>query len=140
MANKFAKGEFIPKNPAKYIGSHPIIYRSSWELAMMRCFDNHPFVINWASETIMIPYVSPLDGRYHKYFPDFLVIYMDKNGKKIGEVIEIKPLNQSDESKAKSKRDKLSVVVNHAKWNAAIAWCKLKGLKFRVMTKDQLFR
>jgi hypothetical protein len=68
------KGTFLPKNPSKYNGnSKNIIYRSNWELRVMKYFDDHPNVIWWASEELPIPYVSPVDNKTHRYFPDFIV-------------------------------------------------------------------
>ena len=59
---RYAKGEFVMKNPQKYCGnlSKQIIYRSSWEYALMEKFDTHPNVIAWASESIVIYYKNPL--------------------------------------------------------------------------------
>lgn len=132
-------GEFIPKNPSKYVGSYPIIYRSSWELAFMRKADSHPNIINWASETIKIPYYNPITSKYTVYVPDFLVVYEDKNGKRHQELIEIKPKSQTVLSEAKSRRDKLSLAINAAKWKAAAAWCRKHNIFFRVMTEEDIF-
>ena len=65
------KGMFKPKNPQKYRGDPTnIIYRSSFELKLMVYLDQHPEVISWGSEEIIIPYKSPIDNRYHRYFVD----------------------------------------------------------------------
>jgi hypothetical protein len=92
---KFASGIFIPTHIEKYIGKGKIIYRSSWELMFMRFCDNHPFVVKWASESIKIPYKNPLTNQQSLYVPDFLIVYMDKNGKMHNELIEIKPSTQT---------------------------------------------
>jgi len=43
---KTYKGLFKPKNPKKYNGdSTNIIYRSSWELRVMKWLDEHPKVV-----------------------------------------------------------------------------------------------
>lgn len=136
---KWNQGIFKPKNTEKYIGNLPITYRSSWERTLMNVFDNHPNVEQWASESIQIPYVSPFDGRWHKYIPDFLVVYTDKNGKKHGEVIEVKPSTQTHPELARSKRDKEAIILNQAKWQYAIEWCKKQGLEFRIMTEEQIY-
>jgi hypothetical protein len=65
---------------------------------------------------------------------------MDRNGKKHGELIEIKPASQAIAESARSKRDKEAVIVNMAKWKSAQAFCKQKGLTFRVMTEFDLYR
>jgi len=103
--------------------------------------DTHNNVTHWASEALAIPYRSPLDGKIHKYIPDFFVVYQNKYGKSIAEVVEIKPKKQSlIESRAASARDKIVVAINHAKWQAAMAYCKTQGYTFRVITEDDLFR
>ena len=42
------------------------------------------------------------------YVPDFIMVYQNKNGKKIGELVEIKPKAQTLIEKAKDKNDKAS--------------------------------
>ena len=135
-----ARGKYTIRNPEKYAGTRKPIYRSSWEWAFMQFCDNNPSVIGWASEAVRIPYKNPLTGKTTTYVPDFFVQYQDANGKKRSEVIEIKPSNQSTmEGAGKSKNRQLAVVQNMAKWEAATAWCKQKGLRFRVVTENDLF-
>ena len=65
-------GRYIPTKPEKYKGNPmKIIYRSLWERRLMVYCDQNDKVIEWGSEEIIIPYYSPLDGRTHRYFPDF---------------------------------------------------------------------
>jgi hypothetical protein len=140
MANKWAKGQFIPKNPEKYGGKGKIIYRSSWEWRFMQFCDTNPAVLTWASESVRIPYKNPLTGKNTSYVPDFLVMYVDKNGQKHAELIEIKPSAQATmEAAGKSMRNKASVAINTAKWIAAKAWCKAQGITFRVITEKDMF-
>jgi len=140
MAN-WAQGIYTPKNPQKYVGKHKPKYRSGWELTFMTFCDTHNNVTHWASESMAIPYRSPLDGKVHNYIPDFFVVYQNKYGKAIAEVVEIKPKKQSlIESRSASARDRAVVAVNHAKWAAATAYCKMQGFAFRVITEDDLFR
>jgi hypothetical protein len=136
----YSSGKFIPKNPRKYIGKMPIVFRSSWELSMQKLLDTHPNVIKWSSESITMPYLNPLTKRWTLYVPDFLVIYIDKNGQTHGEIIEIKPMKESLTEHAKSKRDKATQAINYAKWSAAVGYCKKRGLTFRVMTEHDLFK
>ena len=138
--SKFAQGVFQPTNPAKYVGKKSPRYRSGWEMAFMRFCDTNDHVLQWASESIVIPYRHPLTGKMTNYVPDFLVVYRDKNNTMKAEVVEIKPKKQSIiESKA-SNRDRAVVAVNYAKWAAAEKWCKRAGLVFRVITEDDIFR
>lgn len=139
MAN-FAQGVFTPKNPNKYVGKHKPRYRSGWELTFMIFCDTNKSVINWASEAMQIPYRHPLTGKQTVYIPDFFVLYEDKLGQKKAEIVEIKPKKQSlIESKAASLKERATVAVNHAKWEAAMAYCKRAGLTFRVITEDDIF-
>jgi hypothetical protein len=137
---KYAQGFFIPKNPEKYVGNGKIRYRSSWELTFMMFADSNPKVIKWASESIQIPYRNPLSGKQTIYVPDFFVVYQDRNGKTISELIEIKPKAQTMiTEKTRSARDRASIAVNHYKWQAAQAWCSRMGIKFRVITENDIF-
>jgi hypothetical protein len=137
---KFAQGIFTPKNPAKYVGKHKPRYRSGWELTFMMFCDSNNNVISWASEALAIPYRHPLTGKVTQYVPDFFVLYEDKFGRKKAEIVEIKPKKQSlIESKVASAKDKMIVAINHAKWAAAMAYCKQQGLTFRVLTENDIF-
>jgi hypothetical protein len=136
---RYSQGLYVPKNPEKYIGKNKPKYRSSWELRVMQYFDTSKGVLGWASESIAVPYRNPLTGKIASYYPDFFVQYMNKNGKQIAEVIEVKPRSQSSLMEAKSKNDQLHAVVNMAKWTAAKLWCKQQGFNFRVITEVDIF-
>ncbi len=136
---KFHQTVFTPKNPNKYVGTYPIVSRSSWELAVMRMADSHPNIIYWASESIKIPYFNPIKKKNSIYVPDFLFVYEDVNGVRHSELIEVKPAKQSSVRLAKTKSDKLALQINAFKWKAAEAFCKKNGLKFRIVTEDHLF-
>ena len=136
---RFARGKYVLKNPEKYIGIKTPTYRSGWEHAFMRLCDEHPNVAKWASESIKIPYRHPFTGQYTIYVPDFFIAYVDKNGKPHAEVIEIKPENQTLLEKAKSRMNQGQLIVNKAKWQSAQAWCKNKGLRFRIVNEKDLF-
>ena len=137
--SKYSQEYFNAKNPHKIIGNARPFYRSSWELAMMTFLDSHPSVIQWASESVRIPYKNPLTGRQSQYVPDFLVLYKDKNGAQRAELVEVKPKKEAMLENAKSKRDKAFLMINQAKWAAAMAWCKKNGVTFRLITEDHLF-
>lgn len=139
MAN-YSQGKYQVKNTNKYIGTGVPRYRSGWELTFMMFCDNHDSVLQWASESVQIPYRNPLTGKNTIYVPDFFVLYKDKFGKQKAEIVEIKPKKQTlIESRVTSARDKAAVVLNHAKWGAAMAYCKRIGCTFRVITEDDLF-
>lgn len=142
---KTYKGIFKPKNPLKYKGDvKNIVYRSSWELRLMRYFDEHKEVTQWASEEVAIPYISPLDGRIHRYFPDFIIVKINNNRKHVI-MIEVKPATQTTEPKKQKKITKAYINevrtwgINRAKWDAAERYCKERGWVFQIMTEKHIF-
>ena len=140
------RGRYIPKNPQKYKGDYTnIVYRSLWERQFMVYCDNTSTVIEWGSEEVIIPYISPLDERIHRYFPDFYIKVKKPGGTIKRMIIEIKPKKQcSPPEKNPTKKTKrwLSEVktwgVNSAKWKYAGEWCKDNGMEFRILTEDDL--
>jgi hypothetical protein len=138
------KGIFRPTNPSKYKGDpNNVIYRSSWELKLMIYLDRHPEVIQWSSEEIVIPYRSPIDGRLHRYFPDFYV-KKEVNGKIETLLIEVKPKVQTRPPAVQKKRTKkyinevMTWGINEAKWKAAKNFCEDRNWKFMLMTEKEL--
>lgn len=139
------KGIYKPKNPHKYKGdARNIIYRSSWEMRFMRFLDLNKDVLKWSSEEIIIPYSSPIDGRFHRYFPDFWVRKINGQGLIDDILIEIKPKYQTVPPKPRTRLTKkyLSEVqtwgVNQAKWKSAERYASKKGWKFQILTEEEL--
>ncbi len=138
-------GRFIPKNPKKYIGDpNNIIYRSSWECKVMNWLDLNDDIVSWASEELIIPYKSPVDNRFHRYFPDFLVKARTKDGKFKTLLIEVKPKKQTQEPEPRKRVTKQYINevttwgVNQAKWKAATEYCLDRGWEFKLITEDHL--
>ena len=134
------KGKFRPQNPKKYKGDYTkIIYRSGWELKFMNYLDRQPEVISWSSEEVIIPYKSPIDNRFHRYYPDFWVKTLKGES-----LIEIKPKRQTQPPKEnpKHRRRYLKEVrtwgINEAKWKAAKKVCEVEGWTFEIFTEKQL--
>tara|TARA_Y100000034_G_C6893423_1_gene411453 strand:- start:1218 stop:1667 length:450 start_codon:yes stop_codon:yes gene_type:complete len=144
--HKAYKGKFHPGNPKKYRGNvRNIIYRSMWERKLMVQLDRNEKVIEWGSEEIIIPYRSPLDGKVHRYFPDFYakVIAYDGSIKKL--IIEVKPKSQTRPPKSNPKRKTKAwafavkeYAKNQAKWESAVAFCEKNDMEFKIMTEDTL--
>jgi hypothetical protein len=141
----YNQGLFKPKNPQKYKGDPTkIVYRSSWELKLMFYLDEHRDVVSWGSEELIIPYRSPIDGRIHRYFPDFVVTKINREGKRETALIEVKPLAQTKPPKPQSKVTKRYITevktwgVNEAKWKAAQDFCKDRGWSFHIFTEKEL--
>ena len=136
---KWAQGSYTITNPAKYIGRGTPRYRSGWEHAFMRFCDTNEHVLQWASESINIPYRHPLTGKQTIYVPDFLVVYRNKGNTVKAEVIEIKPSGQSAITENQNGKERAIVAINYAKWDAAQKWCQRQGLTFRVITEKDMF-
>ena len=138
------KGTFKPKNPTKYNGNaNNIIYRSLWELRVMKYLDDHPEVIWWASEELIIPYYNPIDNKKHRYFPDFVAKMKRKDGTVMTYVIEVKPEIQTKkpEQKRQTKKyiqESMTYIVNQSKWKAATEFCKDNGWEFKIITEKHL--
>lgn len=137
---KYAQGKYTVKNRDKYVGRKEPTYRSSWEFSFMMFADNNPSVLQWASEPFMIPYRNPFTGKKTIYVPDFMMVYVDRNGQQHAEVIEVKPSKEVSMENAKSVRDRASVALNLAKWSAAQDWCKNYGMRFRVVTESDIYQ
>jgi hypothetical protein len=142
----FIQGIFKVKNKDKYIGNTTeIVYRSSWELKYMMNLDHDKDVLKWSSESIIIPYVSPIDNRIHRYFPDFYVEKLNISGIIEKLLIEIKPLKEISPPKKPKRMTKrfinesMTFDKNIAKWKAAKDFCDLNGFKFIILTEQQLF-
>lgn len=138
-------GKFQPKNPKKYKGdAQNIIWRSTWELRLMKWLDENVSVIEWQSEEIAISYVSPEDGRRHRYFPDFIVKVLKADGTIKTMLLEVKPKHQTKEPRKQKRVTKkyITEVVtwgkNQAKWKAAEEFCKDRGWEFRLITEVEL--
>lgn len=138
-------GKFSLKNTNKYLGDPTNIwYRSLWERRVMVHLDGNPNVIEWSNEEIVIPYLSPVDNRWHRYFPDFFVKSRNRNGIMESMILEVKPKSQArppNVQKRVTKRYITEVMtwgVNEAKWKAATEYCKDRNWKFLVITEDDL--
>jgi hypothetical protein len=139
------KGYFKPKFPEKYKGNaNNIIYRSLWERHCMVYFDQNPNVVKWCSEEVIVPYKSPIDGRYHKYFPDFLIQVKNKYDSIETILIEVKPFKETHEPKKKKRVTKNYLYevktwgINSAKWKAAEEFCADRKWKFMILTEKEL--
>ena len=139
------QGKFRPRNYQKYKGDPTnIIYRSRWELKFMKWCDNNTNILQWASEEFFIPYRSPLDNKWHRYFPDFYMKIKESNGSVKQYVIEVKPLRQTVKPKTPKRKTKgyiyetLEYAKNQAKWKAAKEYCKDRRYEFKVVTEKEL--
>ena len=135
----WAQGPYTVINREKYVGNGTPRYRSGWELSFMKFCDNNDHVLQWASESIAIPYRHPLTGKMTQYIPDFLITYRTSNNTIRAELIEIKPKKQSVIESKMSAKDRAIVAINYCKWDAASKWARNNGLTFRVITENDMF-
>lgn len=138
-------GRYRVKNPKKYKGNHEkVYYRSSWELKFMVYCDNNSAIVEWGSEEVVIPYISPLDGRRHRYFPDFYIKVKQVNGSYKRIIIEVKPKHQTMPPKPQQRKTKKFINevrtwgVNEAKFKAAVDWTRDRGMEFMILTEEHL--
>ena len=137
---RYLQGKYRLRLPSKYKGDpRNVVFRSSWEYKFMQWCDSRSAVQEWGSEEIAIPYISPVDGKRHRYFPDF---YVKVNGKKY--IVEVKPFRQTKEPKTQKRMTKSYINevftwgVNQAKWKAATEFCKDYGMEFMLITEKEL--
>lgn len=145
QAYKTYKGKFSPKNPKKYAGDPTnIVYRSLWELRVMKYLDENTNVLQWKSEEIAIPYYDPTSNRYRRYFPDFIVVAKAPNGGTKTLMLEVKPKKQTIEPKVQKRKTKQYIMevttwaTNQAKWEAAKEYCLDRGWEFKLITESEL--
>jgi hypothetical protein len=141
------QGRFKLKHPEKYKGNASnVVYRSSWELKIMIHLDHDTTVSKWSSEENVIAYRSPVDGRLHRYFVDFMVERVDSSGNRTTTLIEVKPEKETVPPKVtKNKKSRhfitesMTYAKNLAKWEAAKKYCESRGWKFVILTERHLF-
>ena len=139
------KSKYKPEYPQKYQGDpNNIICRSSWERRFCRWCDLNENILQWGSEEFYIPYISPIDNRVHKYFPDFIIKVKESTGQIKTYVIEVKPKKQTKPPTKKSRVTKSylyemkTYAVNEAKWKAAQEFCADRLIEFKIITEDEL--
>ena len=139
------KGKFKPTNIEKYMGDYKkITYRSLWERRFMKFCDENDSILKWGSEIVIVPYKSPIDGKMHRYFVDFIIETINKNKNRETTLIEVKPKKHCIEPKKQVKRTRKYITevqrfcINKAKWDSATEWAENRGWKFKILTEDHL--
>tara|TARA_B100000378_G_scaffold11536_1_gene9742 strand:- start:329 stop:760 length:432 start_codon:yes stop_codon:yes gene_type:complete len=140
MAKSY-KGLYKPTHPKKYVGDpKKIVYRSLLERRFMRYCDLNQDILYWASEELPIRYFNPIDKKFHRYFPDFVV----KTSKQKKYMIEVKPSRQIGKPKPPKKktksymRESFEYIKNQAKWQAAKSYCEDNDLEFKIISEKDL--
>jgi hypothetical protein len=141
--NKFLQGAFSPKNPKKYKGNPTkIIYRSSWERKFMNYCDMKESIVEWSSESTVVPYRYDMDGKTHRYFIDFRIVVKEKDDSLQTYLVEIKPKKQTQPPKQPKRKtymyESFQYIKNQNKWEAAKKYAETRGWKFIVLTESDL--
>ncbi len=136
------KGKYSLRFPKKYRGNPTqCIFRSSWELQVMKWMDTNSKVKWWSSEPFPIPYISPIDGKKHNYWPDFIFCIDNKEGKEQRILVEVKPLAQTKAPPKQKRRTRAYINrvqtwgKNQAKWKAAKILCENQNWQFSIWTE-----
>lgn len=142
---RYHQGKYAPKNPQKYEGDPTkIFFRSSWEFKVMRWCDSNPNIISWSSEETVVPYICKTDNKVHRYFVDFKIKVVNKEGITKTYLVEVKPKAQTvppAQPKKKTKRyltEVMTYAKNVSKWAAAKQYCAERGYEFMIITEDEL--
>ena len=143
--NESIKSRYYPSYPKKYKGNpNNIVCRSSWERKFCVWCDLNENILEWASEEFCIPYISPVDNRIHRYFPDFIIKVKENDGKIKTYIVEVKPERQTVPPKKKTRVTKSYIyecqtyAVNQAKWKAAKEFCDDRMIEFKIVTEKEL--
>jgi hypothetical protein len=138
----FIQGYFPINECKKYQGNGPIIYRSSWERKFCLYCERNPEIQTWSSESFSIRYFSPIDNKYHNYFPDYVVRL--RNGTVF--IVEVKPKAQLQKPEPPKRQTPKSIkshkwlyetwVTNMCKKAAAEEFAKTKGWSYLLLTED----
>ena len=111
---------------------------------MVYC-DRNDRILEWGSEEFFIPYRSPLDGKIHRYFPDFYMKVRQADGSTKKFIIEVKPKSQCKQPVKNPKRrttkwfnEVKTFAINQAKWKSAQEYCKDQGMEFKIFTEDHI--
>lgn len=106
--------------------------------------DKNPNVLKWGSESVIVPYYSPLDNKMHRYFVDNVLVI--KEGTAIKKyLVEIKPFAQTKAPKKHGNKkastllyEEATWTVNQAKWEAATKYAQANGWEFLILTEKEL--
>ena len=140
------KGKYSPINRDKYQGNPSnVIYRSLWERKFMKWCDMYPDVIKWGSEETVIPYISPIDKKIHRYFVDFYIQVRTNQGEIKSYLVEVKPKKYTKPPPTNPKKktarwfgEVKNWGVNSAKWKAATEYARDRHWDFIILTEDHL--
>lgn len=141
---EFKQGLFKPINPSKCLNKSDITYRSHMEFRFMKMCDKNPLVLEWSSESIIIPYHNVVKNKVCRYFVDAYVKIQTPQGEKQF-IIEIKPERQTEKPKASNRKKKSTIIyenamyaVNTKKWEAAKQFARKRGMEFLIITEKDL--
>ena len=144
---RYKQGIYKVKNKDKYVGVKDPRYMSSWELDVFKYMDISTAVIKWGAEVVIIPYYSPADEKNRRYMVDLYIEYKTRTGQIRKELVEVKPFAQTQPPMKKGRKSKTTFLrevytynVNAAKWAAATDYAKKRGMVFRIITENDIYK
>ena len=136
--NAWKQGKFKVADEGKYKGNHQkIFYRSGLEKRWMNFLDRCPFITEWSSETVVVPYLSQVDGKLHRYFIDNYIKLID--GREF--LVEIKPKKFCSPPRKNSKNfltESIEFKRNQSKWTYARKFSEDNNMRFIVITDSSI--
>ena len=140
----YKQGVYKPVNRQKYLGIRSPQYRSSWELKFFQWCDKNINVLEWTSESVIVPYKSPTDNRIHRYYVDNAIV-LKEGDQTVRYLVEIKPQKQTQPPVVTKRKkqstilyEKITYAVNQSKWIAAEKYAKKRNMKFIILTENEL--
>lgn len=142
--NQMQESKTVMKSTRFVEGFLEINFKSGLELRCIRYCDMNIHVTKFSLEPFAVKYLSPKDGKIHRYFIDFFIEF--SNGQKF--LVEVKSSGETVAPKIPGKKSEKAILnyqkalqtfaVNSAKWESAKSFCKEKGLTFIILTENEL--
>lgn len=120
-------------------------YKSRLERRMIEYCDGNKFITRWSEEPFAIQYIKPTDGKYHRYYIDFMIEFQNKNKflveiKSYGETQKPQiPKYKTTKAMFNYQEEIQTYIINQAKWKAAKIFAEQRGLQFIILTEKELF-
>lgn len=134
-------GTYHVANREKYAGLRDPQYKSLLECKMMYYLDHSPHVLRWNYEPMPIKYIDESSNRkVRNYYIDFTAVVKNKNS--VHTVwIEVKSESEIRPPSKRVKDQKTAMKIwikNQSKWKAARELAESRGIKFVVVSENEL--
>lgn len=158
MYKSAKKGWYKLLNPSKFIRQQDkhmksvneskegifLEYKSSLELSMLKYCDYNKHIVRYSLEPFAISYRKPTTGKIHRYYIDVFIEF--STGDKF--LVEVKSFSETKPPRKPSKKTQKAIdnynkaletyMINKSKWEAARNFASERGLKFIILTENEL--